>query len=481
MLETPDSMPHRDHFLAALTELNSTRFPRAVLAYQHSILTTGSFALPCPWTGVIVPARACYLANASPLGFGDLIIAYRLACHRPVWLLAGGVKDGYPLFEALVADGSAPLWSRQPGSRQDLASLRQHLTELEDSAPQALAALEVDAPATLLLGHPNFAHHLWNELSALDRWLEREPAGLRQCQLAILCEPLLPLAELFPTQSALGCRRVDPDALPGLQAAMVTRIGGTQIPTALRQRIREAAARLHDRRLTGPVEQALQGRGPVFWLTLRLDSRTAVNQDHFLAALVRALAAEFPEAAFLLDGFSWPADIDRSVYASAAPIPLEASSLGVGTGPIDSLARLFRARERALADHLASVQRELAGLASVVINLSGLAMPEVIHLGRLADYYVSHAGSLQHKVGWLHNGAGFVHGNTTELGPGVCEWLAAQLQDGVAPDLLSADLVKDTGSIRSINQVERNRDYFFVNIDAAVAEVMTSIRRRGIH
>ncbi len=56
-------MIHREQFLAAVDELNSARFPCAVLAYQHSILTTGSFALPCPWTGATVTASGTISAR----------------------------------------------------------------------------------------------------------------------------------------------------------------------------------------------------------------------------------------------------------------------------------------------------------------------------------------------------------------------------------------------------------------------------------
>ena len=104
-----------------------------------------------------------------------------------------------------------------------------------------------------------------------------------------------------------------------------------------------------------------------------------------------------------------------------------------------------------------------------------MRLAEAVYLARLADYYVCHTGSLQHKIAWFHNTPGTVHANAAGLQAGAAKWLADQLEGGRPPRLLSSQLVSDLDTIRTTNQVARNRDYRINDIAGAVAEILDDL------
>jgi hypothetical protein len=106
-----------------------------------------------------------------------------------------------------------------------------------------------------------------------------------------------------------------------------------------------------------------------------------------------------------------------------------------------------------------------------------MSLANSIYLARAADYYVCHAGTLQHKIAWIYNIDGIVHSNTTGVQQGVQNWLADQLEGGVKPSLVSAEYIKDLDSIRTTNKVERNRDYHIVDVERVVQQILGDLQR----
>lgn len=479
VLENPGDMPrylpHYHAMLASLTALNEWTCPRAVLRYQAAIVQQGEFQLDSPWTGNAAAASRCVIANNSPVGMGDIVIAYYVPTQPALWVCSGGVKDGFPLTEVYLPVADEIIWSSGPEQVVRNAVVREELRSLtatlEASVPEPL-------PVEILLGHPNFAHGIWNELAGIERWLQLVPGGLGHCRLSTIYQPLLPVARLFAGQLSGGTGGDSDRAIGlGLQPGMVTRLGATRIPKSLRERLQGVLSAATAREITEPVVAAMVDCWPVVWMSVRLDSRTSENQDEFLTALVKAISRDFPRAGFLLDGFSLPADIDQPIYDAPARKAVAALMLGLEGDTIQNMRELMETRERAVTAHVAQLTQALDDRPRPVVNVSGLGMVDATYLARLAHYYVCHAGTLQHKVAWIYDIPGTVHSNTASLGPGVAQWLADQLEDGRKPSLLSQTLVSDRPSIRGFNQVERNRDYRIADIDAAVREILEQLRR----
>ena len=469
-----EQLPYVERFLSHLETMNEFLSPRAILRYQLEILQTGGFALPSPWTGKLLRPVDCYVANNSPLGFGDIVIAYRLQCEETVWVIAGIVKEGFPINEVFIPALDVSPWYLHPDTEALNENMRGHLRFVDDPGRQGPA----EAPV-LLLGHPNFAHTIWNELPGLAALRLFKTECVDNLQVMTLCQPILDYEEEFSDLGFEHCTVRDVTDVLGLQPRVFTRIGSTQVTELLRTTLLKSLRRGRNSSITCAVERQLEHRNPVVWVSVRLDSRTASNQEEFVVAAITAIAAHYPAAAFILDGFSFPNDFDNPIYRQSCGAQIDGATLGIQAGSVSSLGEMLAAREREVSAYIVGLQQALTRkFRNPVVSTSGLNMTDATYIGSLAHYYVCHAGTLQHKIGWVHNSAGIVHSNTEGVGAGAAGWMAKQVENGLLPAVIDQSLIHNLSSIRSLNQVERNRDYQIADVTAAVSQVMNGLAQR---
>jgi hypothetical protein len=465
-----------ERLAGSLDPANAFVLDHALRTYQRDIIERGCFSVISPVDGEFVSPSICHVINNGDAAFGNIGIAYRLPGEEGIWLLADSVKDGFPLTEAVHAPSGGSLWSLNEAYGREHEPWKARLRALEQGSHWSnFPSADRDQP-TLLVGHPNFAHHLWNELSGLYLYARergRAPGSLR---IQYTYQPLVPLAEFF-TGFASEWAGVDSlETLPGFQEGMVTRLGSTRVPTGLREEVIQWVASRRNPKATNVATAALQDGQPVIWVSLRLDARTLDNQEQFLDSLVHAIVERYPAAAFIFDGFSYPADFGSAIYSQ----PQEAGSRGVlkrllprGEGYV---AGRMREREKEITGYVERFRKKLAKrIANPVISVSGMSLVDSLYMARLADYYVCHAGTLQHKVAWIYNIPGLVHSNTAGVGKGTGRWLARQLEDGVQPAVLGPEHVTDLATIRTGNRVPRNRDYHVIDIERAVQEIVRDL------
>jgi hypothetical protein len=466
---------HAGDLARAIERANGFVSARILRSYQRDNALEGKFSLCSPFDGKPTMPVACHVFNLGDAAHGNLGIAYRFDGARPFWLLASSVKDGFPLTEAYLPTEDRSIWSLDENLTALHGPWKAELARLEHESQACLSSL-VDSQPTVLVGHPNFAHHLWNELPALRTCLELVArTGCKAPRVQVLYEPLLPLARLMP-QGAQPVSRVSGFCeVTGLRDALVTRLGSTRVSTSLRERVVASLADATAGRLSlVGARERLAKCSPVFWLSVRVDARTADNQVEFLLSLVPALAKAYPDCGFIVDGFSYPADFSHAIYRQGE----SADGLEGETAERGFLDGAMRRREQDVGAAIGSLIRQLEQRChNPLVVVSGRDIPEAAALASLADYYVCHTGTLQHKVAWLHNTPGMVHANRAGLRPGAARWLADQLESGWAPSLLPLEFVQDLDSIRSPNQVERNRDYHFLDIPGVVAAILTDAGR----
>jgi hypothetical protein len=284
----------------------------------------------------------------------------------------------------------------------------------------------------VLLDNVQFAHHLWNALSGLERLAHRR-ALLQRVGLAVCAEPWGPPEALFP-ELAEAAGRPERTSCPALTARaladhrLLLRIGGTRICDELVARLK----RLTAVQAPGAMAQAAALRRdhrPILWVTLRMENRTWVSQVPGLIDIGRRLARDFEAAAMIIDGFSVP----------AAPSKLPRAQR-----------RLIEAERAAAAEIAAALADRLT-----VFSLIGRPLLEIPAFAPIADCYLAHHGSIQHKIGWLGQCPGLVHGNRTVLTTPMLWEAACSVREGqIQPSYLGAELVRD---VPGAKRVAKNR------------------------
>ncbi len=449
-------------FAECIEALNDFVFARCLRRYQSDILTTGELSIYSPFSGSPVSAiRSMLLPDGS--------VAYEFAAEENFWLLADNLAHGFPLSRIMLendrTESTFPCASGlgHQAMTPELAAL---LTEVRMFAP---AEPEQAPAAGLVIGHPNFAHHLWNELGGLDAWLAGTGAGcLSGVTIFAQFEPLGAIEQIFGILADADIRRGADTAEINRFPGLLTRIGSTIIPISLRRRTVAALAAVSGER-AGALLSGLESAWPVFWLSIRPEGnlRRCVNELAFLDALSCSLMTAYPDCAILIDGFSLPADYHCSARYDALR-PAFGRRLEFCTAVVGELCQMIE-------QHIGAAQLDR------IHDVCGFSLADAVTTARRADYYVSHAGTLQHKLGWIHNTPGFVHSCQGGISPAARRWYAAQVEGGIEPDVIASGCIEDLEVDSGQAVVARNVDYLITDIPGAVTQVLRDIciRLRG--
>lgn len=251
------------------------------------------------------------------------------------------------------------------------------------SAPAARSGREV----VLVVGRTeNFAHHLWNFYAAIERLVV---AGAHRNVDVVMTggtQFFGPISELFPefghAQHEHNAKNHS-DPRPFSTDSLVVPTGSYYVPTTLSRRVVETMRRRH--KVSETPEPADYGarRGPVVWFGMRLGDKSWADQETAIPKVIRRLAERFPDALFLLDGFSFPVGVDQIS--------------GQWTKVINELTRVAEAVRAASPD------------PSKVLNLVGNTLRESVLWADASDIYLAPLGSTQHKVGWFTDAPGLVY------------------------------------------------------------------------
>ena len=452
------------HTLPAFQEsiLRLNRFTRDNLlpAYQVDILSSGGFQLQSPFNGERLHTRDSLFLPGNR-------IAYHFGGMEPFWVITGNIQFGYLLtwlycerqgLLIRLADGTTGViqgmepieyWSVQIG--RALAERQQDKTGTEETLKPVI-----------VIGHRNFAHHLWNELAALDEWISSTTPDERLgCRIVPLREPLGYLEEIFPALEGLEVTRAD------VSAKAINALPGCLLPLGSRKvtkRIREVITGYLQTRASGIAQHLKQtGIEPAktrFWFSVRERDRTCLNQLEFLTHLAVRILDTWPDSAILLDGFAFPcmeSDLNTLVASEQRALNLDAVIRDIRVGVASRRGEHYAAR---------------------LHGVSGLSLPDNLYLARYVDYYVCHAGTLQHKLGWLYEIPGIIH--TVLRGDNVHSiesWYASQVEAGIAPQVLPSNYVatiNDEGSEGPF----RNSNYLITDIPAAADYIIDQAAAR---
>jgi hypothetical protein len=438
-------------FRASIADLNAFVRPDVLRKYQSDILSTGQFEVVSPASDDVVQITQSVRT--------ENYIAYPLPDDSDVWLIAALVALGYPICSAFRSRRKRifPLMKLIKRQEQQIEQL-----DFQPLSNPPAPASEPDGRVALVIGHKNFAHHLWNELSALEEW-SRQATPERIASLSILAtdEPLGPLQDIFPELSTATL--ADPNSKS--QEPIAVRVGSQLVTNAMRRKLRDFTSRHTQALVDHPAQVLLAQAWPRIWVSVRQVWRTADNFDEFFLAILRHVIGRYPNAAIFLDGFSFPFGFFDDPRTEGHRESFVARADEAGKEIIDLIRR--------------AEERFGTAVASRICNVSGIDLPSAIAIGERCDYYICHYGTLQHKIAWVHNIPGMLHGPHSR-GPKSdsvsARWHAAQVEDGTLPDVVPPSMISTEDA--ESRKKSWNLNYSFVDAEQAALFVVDLMQAR---
>lgn len=291
----------------------------------------------------------------------------------------------------------------------------------------------------------NFAHHLWNFHTGLERLVK---AGIARNVDEIYYSGTQffgPVKDLFPEFTKakfIEYPRGILDPHPFSSNHLLIQPGGYFIPATLTERLTDAMSRAPagDAGRNGAPDT--EGRHPVVWIGLRLGDKSWYDQENGVADYINRLGKRYPNALFLLDGFSYPIGFD------------DISDKWLPT-----------------VNRLQDVVRAILGRCDKpenVRNMVGDTLRESVLWAGKVDLYVTPHGTSQHKVGWLTKAPGIIYAS----------WALESVPEERRPGCWESEIITmpyylfcesvDKGARKSINDRRSKIDNVIVDIDALV-------------
>ena len=389
--------------------------------YQQDILVGHGLRLRSPLTGEFVTAAESIAMQGKT--FYRFVEADPSGAPIEYFVIASRIRWGFPLASLFVPQQNW-LLTWEPAGKNGVSGL--HLAALAQARSVQNSSASEDP--VIVMGHKSFAHHLWNELPALETILRSNflPSG---SPILVAREPLGDIEDIFPELLGHPIWRVDPSQpLCGTRTGgLFVNLGALCIPERLRRRVVAFAQGRASAQARAIIAEIGQTGGPVFWISVRTQNPTLTNQHDVLSRIAGMLLHTYKQCAVVFDGFSLPEDFLR--------MPDEIRL---------AYARYASDTHAASEEIIASVRAiSLPGPRQLLTSVAGMTMLDSIAVAQCANVYLCHAGSIQHKIGWTANVPGIIHGNRRLPVSELIARHSARLENGVAPRVTPREMFVD--------------------------------------
>ncbi|MBE7211751.1 MAG: hypothetical protein INR65_12095, partial [Gluconacetobacter diazotrophicus] len=347
------------------------------------LLAENRMCWPSPFDGTIVssdgfalllgPGCFAYRFRQEALGAAFLVVCTGIHFREhAIW---------FPDADLLVAADAGTLSECRPW----FGMARPHLTHhvLLHAASLAVGTLQpVDREVRLFFGSNavHIGHYVWQDLSGLAFLLRGAVRHGRLPRLQMFDTAWThsffgPEEGLFPVLAGRVERHPDgfDRAVPAFYAAnrRLVRYTAITVPAELGPAVLRAAdAALPDEAAAADALRAaaVSAAAPVVLLGLRFGTRAMADQEEFLCALLRRLAAEFPGCAVILDGMNDPGD--RGTARPEDLVPAEPP--GFHDPSVSAQTRADADAERARVGAIVAAEARLAAVLAAVAEENGL-------------------------------------------------------------------------------------------------------------
>jgi hypothetical protein len=396
------------------------------LEFQIQAVKHGRLRAACPFTGAPIESRHSLLANIH-------VMFYRFVSREVFYVVTANIGTGYrrhalyfPIHDLLI--GSGDPWGCEP---DDLNELKARVVCHPEESYEYVVDQNRHRQTAVCLGFYHFAHHLWNELSSLERLYQKRLLA-KVGAFLVLREPLGLIDEIYPELHSDRISRLatsDEMFVSILRHKyFAIRMGGYYIRQQVADRVYKVARSNCSTATLESVQKARSAHWPLLWVGIRVDSRTWNDPVEGLACMLVSLHERYPGLGVVFDGFSVPAD-------NSTESPESRSSKDEYSAVVEQ----ERAVVRAILKKIAQLSPRIPASFEVI----GSSIYQANVWADVIDVYVSPYGSLQHKVGWLRSKPGVVHSNLTLLKQPPPRHMWAAAENGIKPRYVRPEAVRD--------------------------------------
>lgn len=262
----------------------------------------------------------------------------------------------------------------------DLTELLVH-DSLVRLSPTASSRRKSQNKTSVVLYHKHLAHHILNELSALQDLVDNKlVASLDQIYYHDL--PIARLEKIFPEIPVSKFQHISSQQLnwdnyhPN---SFIVPFQKSKLNPSIKEKILQACDDKEQINRRGIRDQHY----PIIWVSVRTGNRVWENQSEGLSLLSKSLAEKYKHPLIIVDGYSMPYQNQNN-----------------------SVTQEIQREKEALENLKAE-----ANIDCDLMSLIGKPVEEVLWLTQIADYYITHCGTLHHKISWMADIPGLVHCN----------------------------------------------------------------------
>jgi len=241
---------------------------------------------------------------------------------------------------------------------------------------------------SIVLYHSHFAHHIWNELSAIEKRISTK----NHLDIDTIYYESLPIGNLesiFPSLKKSKIRMKQKDLNKNRykigESSIIYPLKSAVISSNLVFRLKNHFNSNTSTKVLDKINLAKKAYKQVVWISVRTINRSFYLGGRGFSKFLKFLDKKEEETLVIIDGFSKPFKVDTK-SSKAFIINIE--------------------REKKIT------QRFLDSLVLNNIkikNLIGKSIIEVFSWSKIATYYITHLGTLHHKINWFYDIPGVVH------------------------------------------------------------------------
>jgi len=298
---------HRDFYAKAFATVEQST------SFQKFILDKGCFYVICPSTGKLLSSNRSVPFNS---GFNLYVPLYRFVGNEVFYLITSRIWSEiqalyFPekeLIISLTEFGFTPLLP----TPQVINTYKADAVVNWQKIKPYILNNKLPEKAAIIGFCENLGHHLWNELSALDKLYKSGHLNKVDKFLVIGSEFFGRIDEIFPEIPATKIQRISRQEISKIildNNYFAFRLGHLVITQELVDRIYQASLKKCSASFLSELENAKQ-HFPLIWINVRSrNRRNWVSQIEGLANIIQLLSESYPNLGVVFDGYS---RVDRS-------------------------------------------------------------------------------------------------------------------------------------------------------------------------